>query len=139
MDASRLDTEELMQQMRTDPAVFESLGLAGDVTFHSRLSELMERRGYTATRLMERSGLSKSFLYQLLSGERLPGRDVVVRIALVLDLDLEETQRLLVVARKGSLYPKVRRDAAIICCILQGKGLFETDEFLEAAGEAPLL
>lgn len=136
---SGLDTEELMQMMRTDPAVFGSLEFAEDVSFHARLSELMERRGCSAARLVERSGLSKSFFYQLLSGERLPGRDVVVRLALVLGLDLGETQRLLAAARKGSLYPKVRRDAAIICCILRGDGLLETEEFLEASGEAPLL
>ena len=39
----------------------------------------------------------------------------------------------------GSLYPKVRRDAAIICCILQGFNLRDTDDFLVSVGERSFL
>ena len=139
MEKSKLDTEELMRLMEATPEVFDSLDLAEAVPLGDHLAALLRGRDMTAAQLVERSGLSKSFVYQVLAGDRAPGRDVLLRMAFTLRLDLRETQRLLTVARKGGLYPKVRRDAALICCIGRGYGLFETDEFLEAAGERPLL
>ena len=48
-----------------------------------------------AAQLGERSQLSRSFLYQLCSGQRVPGRDIVLRLALVLELSVDQAQSLL--------------------------------------------
>ena len=45
--------------------------------------------------------MSRSFAYQVCSGERAPGRDVLLRMALAMKLSVDETQRLLCIARKG--------------------------------------
>jgi hypothetical protein len=78
-------------------------------------------------------------VYQVLDGTRTPSRDALLRFAITLRLELPEAQRLLTRAGKSLLYPKVRRDAAIIACVAKRLSLCETDEFLESIGEQTLL
>lgn len=58
--------------------------------------------------------LSRSFSYQIFSGERIPKRDVILWIAIVLSLAISEPQRLLCPASGGDLYPKIKRGSVII-------------------------
>lgn len=109
------------------------------LTFSQHLAVLMEERGLTPAKLGELTLLSRSFAYQLCNGVRAPGRDVVLRLALVLKLDPDETQRLLRTACRGTLYPRVRRDAVFIFALRQGLSLFDTNELLCSLEEAPLL
>lgn len=110
-----------------------------ELHFEDFLKELMEKYQCSPRQMIIRSCLSKPFVYQIMKGERVPGRDVIFRMSLALRADVEETQHLLMLAEKGILYPKVRRDAAILCCIESGKNLEETNQFLEEYGEKKLL
>ena len=81
-------TDELMRLIEDSGGIGETLTdidseLVGK-PFSKRLSELMEARGIKAAKLAERSLMSRSFVYQLCDGEREPGRDVVIKLALVL-------------------------------------------------------
>ena len=82
--------------------------------------------------------ISKSYGYQVLRGERTPGRDIILRTALALQLSLKETQRLLAVGDCGALYPKVRRDAAVIFALNQKMTLLETEDLLSSLPERSL-
>lgn len=107
--------------------------------FPSYLSSLMEERAVSAARLGELALLSRSFTYQLCSGVRSPSRDIVLRLALSLSLPVELAQRLLRSARRGALYPKVRRDAVFIFALTRRLSLPDTDELLRSLEEVPLL
>lgn len=87
---------------------------------------------------MAAANLSKSYGYQILRGERTPGRDVLLRTALALRLSLRETQRLLAVGGCGALYPRVRRDAAVVFALNQQMTLLETEELLASLPERSL-
>ena len=63
---------------------------------------------------MRNSLLSKSYTYQVLDGSRQPERNVVLRLAFSLGCSLKEVQHLLALSDNGILYPKIRRDAAMI-------------------------
>lgn len=108
-------------------------------TFSQRLRELMDRRGVKAAELAELSLMSRSFVYQLCSGEREPGRDVVLRLALLLRAGIQETQRLLRAAGRGALYPRVRRDAIVLYALKEEMEVFAADELLAGCGERPLI
>ena len=54
------------------------------------------------------------YIYQIFDGKRSAGRDVMLRIAFGMQLSVEDTQRLLTLSGNSSLYPKIRRDAALI-------------------------
>ena len=82
--------------------------------------------------------MSKSYGYQILRGERVPGRDILLRTALALGLSLKETQRLLAVGGCGALYPRVRRDAAVIFALNQKMSLLQAEELLSSLPERSL-
>ena len=68
----------------------------------------------------------------------MPGRDILLRTALVVQLSLKDTQRLLAVGGCGALYPKVRRDAAVIFALNQKMTLLETEELISSLPERSL-
>jgi transcriptional regulator with XRE-family HTH domain len=108
-------------------------------TIPSYLTELLQVHGYTIAQVIQRANLSKSFVYQIFSGARVPNRDILIRIAFAIKLNLEETQRLLTISCRGALYPRIRRDAAIIFCLQKRCTLEQTSELLEEIGEMPLV
>ncbi len=140
-ELSRIPTDEIMNQIKEAPGRFleKKLDLIGDIRFEDYLAKLMGKYRCTPRQLIIRTCLSKPFVYQILKGERVPGRDVVLRISLGLKADVEETQHLLTLAEKGILYPRIKRDAAILCCIESRKSLEYTNQFLEEHGEKKLL
>lgn len=135
-------TEELMKLIQSDPEQFKNeylLTQTRDLTLQKYLNRQMHELNISASFLIQEAFISKTYLYQVLNGERLPGRDIGLRIAFVLKLSLDETQQLLTLSGKSILYPKVRRDAAIIYCLQTGKTLEETNLFLEELEEDKLL
>ena len=95
---------------------------------------LCERRGVVISQLMIDADVSLSFGYAIFNGTRMPSRDTVIKLAIALELDLDETQKLLAAASRGRLYPKIRRDAVVIHAILHSVGLAETQRQLRENG-----
>ena len=102
------------------------------------LREILEQSGMSASEWIAGADISKSYGYQVLRGERMPGRDILLRTALALQLPLKETQRLLAVGGCGALYPKVRRDAAVIFALNQKMTLLEAEDLLSSLPERSL-
>lgn len=102
------------------------------------LREMLTNAGMSAPEWIASVNISKSYGYQVLRGERTPGRDIILRTALALQLSLKETQRLLAVGGCGALYPKVRRDAAVVFALHQKMTLLETEELLSSLPERSL-
>ena len=102
------------------------------------LLELLEKAGLSAPEWMTAADVSKSYGYQILRGERVPGRDILLRTALTLRLTLKETQRLLTIGGCASLYPRVRRDAAVIFALNRRMTLMEAEDLLASLPERRL-
>lgn len=138
-------TSELFRMIQESPEQFacdymkneENYGMP--VTLEQFLQELLEKHEMSIPDLIVKTLLSKSFVYQIFSGKRNPGRDILLRIAFAMHLSVDETQHLFLVAGKGALYPKVRRDAIIIYCLGKEMSLDEANEFLERSSERGLL
>ena len=115
----------------------EACGVTEKVYF-PLLQELLEQLGVSASEWIAAADISKSYGYQVLRGERIPGRDILLRTALSLSLGLKETQRLLMLGGCGALYPKIRRDAAVIFALNQKMTLLETEDLLASLPERSL-
>ena len=102
------------------------------------LRELLEQIALSVPEWIAAADISKSYAYQVLRGERIPGRDILLRTALALRLSLKEVQRLLAVGGCGALYPKIRRDAAVIFALNQHMTLLETEDLLVSLSERSL-
>lgn len=123
---SRKSGQALLKQEQTAPS-------CGQI-----LRELLENGKLSAPEWIACTDISKSYGYQILRGERTPGRDILLRTALALQLSLKEAQRLLAAGGCGTLYPRVRRDAAVIFALNQKMSLLETEELLSSLPEPSL-
>lgn len=127
------NSPQKLGQMIVEVDFFEKISLT------EYLQELLMKHELTMMEVVRVSLLSKSYVYQIFNGERIPSRDVLLRIGLSMSCTIDEIQHLLILAQTGNLYPKVKRDAAILCCISQGFTLTETNDFLEYIEERTLL
>lgn len=88
--------------------------------------------------LIMRSGIERTYFYQIINGTRQPGRDKVLLLALAAKLTLKETQRALELCNLGVLYPRRRRDAIISFAINHHLSVADTQELLLNFNENPL-
>ena len=108
-------------------------------SFCEYLYRLVSERSINIRELGVKTLLSRSFTYQIFSGDRIPGRDIILRIAVAVGATVDETQRLLKLADRGALYSKVKRDSAIIYALSNNYSLYETDELLVKLGQRSLI
>ena len=106
-----------------------------NITLTQYLALLLERHQLSRQAVFAASNLDRSLAYQIFNGSRRPSRNALLSIALGMHLTLPETQRLLKIAQRGELYPKNRRDAAILFCIFQRMSLIDTELLLDSIGE----
>ena len=88
--------------------------------------------------LIRRTGIERTYGYQLLKGMRSPGRDKVLLFCLAAGLDLHETQRALRAAGEPILYSRKRRDAILIFAVNEKLSISDTQELLTQFDEQVL-
>lgn len=139
-----ISTDSLYKMIETDPTDFiermdnEKLESYKSM-FVGYFNELMKKQGLTLSRLVSATTISQSYVYQIASGTRHMGRDVAIILSFVMKLNLEQTQEFLKRSNNAILYPKVRRDAIIICCISCKMTYEEANDMLLNKGEKGLV
>jgi len=98
------------------------------------LNELCESKGISSGDLMQKTDIERGFGYQIFTGRRRLSRDVALKLALGLGLDVDETQKLLLISKNSQLYPRVARDAAILYSLHNGIDYRETQVKLHDLG-----
>lgn len=106
--------------------------------FCHSLYTIMEKHQKTPKEIISESGIERSYFYHILSGQKIPGRNIILRICLCMSATLNETNQLLRLSSQGILYAKIRRDAAIIFAIEKKYTMQQTNEFLLKINENPL-
>ena len=88
--------------------------------FHKYICDLSSAIELPHERIIEKSDISRAYGHQLFNGTRKPTRDRVIQLAFGFNMNYEQTQELLTIARKSTLYPKIKRDAIIIYALTNG-------------------
>ncbi|MBN2558339.1 MAG: helix-turn-helix transcriptional regulator [Clostridia bacterium] len=101
---------------------------------HHHLQNLMNQKALTKREILDRTDIEKSYLYQIFSGRRMPGRDKLLRICIAMELGLDDVQRCLIYANKAILFSEILRDAVLITCFENGHDLHKTQETLYDLG-----
>ena len=101
------------------------------------LERKIKEKGIKKKVIHKRSELD-SYFYRVLSGERHPSRDKLLRITISMELDLEETQELLRIFNLAPLYPRHYRDAVIIYGISRKMNVIGMNLFLDENNLMPL-
>ena len=111
---------------------------APDPQFKEELYRLMKERALEPRQMILLSGIERSYFYHILSGQKTPGRNMVLRIGFCLSLNLKEMNHLLQLSGTASLYPRIRRDASLIFALQNHYSMSETNDLLIHAAEEPL-
>lgn len=113
---------------------------ADSETLHGFLNMLMAEKGITIPELIASSGVSRNYIYNILSGERPnPGRDKVIAICIGLRASFTQINRALELVKLSALYPRDERDARIAIAVNKGvETVTETNLILERHGLKPL-
>lgn len=69
-----------------------------DPPFHERIEAARRRAGISHDQLSHRAWTSPGYTHRICAGKAKPGRDMVIRICLSLNLDVVETDLMLVAA-----------------------------------------
>lgn len=77
------------------------------------INELMKKRNISRSDLIFRLNMQENYGYQLLNGTRIPTRDCLIKMGLLLETDIEHLQRLLKTAGRKSLYVRDMFDAKV--------------------------
>lgn len=136
-------TDELFTLIRETHSLESFLDTAGasvpPLNTQTYLMQMLREHKLTKRAVIQEAGLERSTGYMIFLGKRNPKRNTLLSLALAMRLTLQETQRLLKIAQRGELYPKNRRDAAIVYCIHHHLKLIDAGILLDQIGEEPLI
>lgn len=139
---SRISTEQLLELLFKEKSLDRFMERSETSfllpSFHEFITALCARRGEVPEHIIARANLEKSYGHKIFAGVRKPSRDTVLLLAFGFDADVALTQELLTLARKSALYPKVKRDTAIIYCLHNHISLVDTQVILHDL-DLPLL
>lgn len=84
---------------------------------HILLNEYLTKKQQTKADVIRRLNIDRNYGYQIFNGKRVPTRNLLIRLALMLGLDIEQTDYLLKLADKPMLYVRNVVDARIFYAI----------------------
>lgn len=143
MDSSKKETTLLMIQRAASGESLEQM--LKEIKKTRKLNEILLPKLSTINRgaisneaLAELIGCSRAYVYGIMNGKKHPEKDILLRIAFVLGMSVDETQEMLKTAQRAILSSKDKRDICIIFGLANGLDLESMDEVLINQGELPL-
>lgn len=113
-----METVQLEEWLSTDEEFDETLiKQNGCLELSSVITGYMAENGITRADLIRRLNVDRNYGYQLLNGTRVPTRNCLIRIALLLELDIERFQSLLKTGKKKPLYVRDLFDARVFYAV----------------------
>ncbi|MBP5655703.1 MAG: helix-turn-helix transcriptional regulator [Clostridiales bacterium] len=104
----------------------------------SYIKTILEEKGMSIADMQKKSGIDRTYIYQIMDGRKNPGRDKIIAMAVACRMTLPECQRALEIAQEGILYPKGRRDSVIIYAVCNKMNVMELNGLLEEYKLPPL-
>lgn len=102
-----------------------------DKSLSELLCDLLSRSGKDKSDVIAGANIDRTYGYQMFSGVRTnPSRDKILMLCFGLGAELSDVQTLLKKAGYAPLYPRIRRDSALIFAFEQKLSLMEANELL---------
>lgn len=132
----RKKTDELLQEIQNEKS-FERFMSRNEENFETKkfteyLNDLCRKKELIPEQVIKAAQIDRTYGHQLFNGTRRPSRDKVIQLAIAFELSVDDTQELLRVAGRNELYPRIRRDAAIIFGLSKHMEMQQMQEFLAA-------
>ncbi len=137
-------TQELMVMLQSDGCSLEEYlqenqGELLEMPLAQYLQQLLETYQVNKGEVIHRSGLNQIYGYQIFAGSKAPGRDKLLALCFGFPLELTDAQRLLRLGGHSELYPRRRRDSALLLGLREKLTTVEMDDLLYELGEQTLL
>ena len=100
----------------------------------SYVKTILSEKSMSTADMQKKSGIDRTYIYQIMDGSKNPGRDKIIAIAIACEMTLAESQRALEIAQEGILYAKSRRDSLIIYAINKKLTIMELNALLDEHG-----
>lgn len=131
-------TQELLDILKNTPsfsnyAEQEEAELI-EVPLSDYLNRLIQAKNQDLPSLIRKSGLDRTYCYQIFDGRKRPSRDKVLALCFAMELSFPEVQQLLKATGYPILYARMERDSAIIFCLQRNCALSDANELLYELG-----
>lgn len=90
----------------------------------------IEKSKMSRSEIIRTLNVDRNYGYQILNGTRAPTRNALIRIALILELDIEQINYLLRLADKSPLYVRNVADAKVFYAVKHQMDYIEAVEFI---------
>ena len=130
---SKINDKNEMEKYWENPKITDSFS-----SFVPYYRSLLTAKLLTDTDIINKSGIEKSYYYQLMKESRKPSRDKVLCLCIAAGLNMRETTRALELNGSATLYPKNKRDIIITVGINQKAALVDINLLLDKYNEEPL-
>ena len=101
------------------------------------LNEMLVDKKTSLARVAKASGQG-DYVYKVFQGKRKPSRDIVIAIAVGMELSIDETQLLLRISKLAALDPRDKRDSAILYGLKEQLDINRINDLLFELNEATL-
>lgn len=140
---NKKSTDELKKILKSSKTYNDFLEKEKEELIFTSISEfikiVMTAKNIKAKELISGSNLDKGYVYQILRGDRKsPSRDAVLSLAFGLQLNSNETDKLLRIAEYDALYIRRPRDGIIMHCLDHGVTLTDTNIMLSEKDLEPI-
>lgn len=136
-DLKTLELENILQNVKSEKEIkeyMEKYTKDNYSTFSEYFNAYLADNKLKLTEVIERSNVSRNYVYNIVNGDRNPGRDKIIALCIGAGMNYSEINRGLKIAGEGVLYPKNERDARIAVAANNGiKSVVELNIIL--AGE----
>ena len=104
----------------------------------SYIKAILAQKNMSIADMQKKSGIDRTYIYQIMDGSKHPGRDKIIAIAIACEMSLPECQRALEISQEGILYAKSRRDSLVVYAINKKMSIMELNSILEEYKLNPL-
>lgn len=127
-------TDNLMQALIKAGTISSYLkdkeAMMNNRTIADYLNLIIEAKGLKKSFAIQGADIDRVYGYEIFRGKKSPRRDIIIRLLIASDIELEDIQYILKNTGYPILYPKNVRDATIIFCIKNKCNVMKTNELL---------
>lgn len=138
VETLNIETQELLNRLETedDIALFfkENEGEFLTINLRELLNELVAHKELKLSDIVRKSGQG-DYVYKVFNGDRKPSRDILIGIAIGMNLTFKETQFVLRIAKQAALDPRDKRDSILIYSINTGLEYPKVNDLLSEMNE----
>ena len=136
-----IDTKELLNKLSTTDDIqkflidYNAEFIALDpIEF---MNEVFVKKDMSLAEVSRKSGQGE-YVYKVFKGERKPSRDVLIAIAIGMQMSINEIQLLLRISKYAALDPRNKRDSIIIYSLKESHTVAQTNDLLYELSEQTL-